>query len=43
MSTKKTKDEWMEIIIYGLLAAVLLGLSFCLILMTGEMDKIIAN
>lgn len=43
MKIRKSKDEWLEIVVYGLLAIVLLGLSFCLIMMTGDVDKIITN
>lgn len=40
---KKTKEEWLEIIIYGLLAVVLIGLCLCLILLSEKPDKLFAT
>ena len=42
MKSRKTREEWQEMIIYGLLILVLLGLSICLIIMSGKFDKLIA-
>ena len=40
---KKTKEEWLEIIIYGLLAVVLIGLSICFILLSEKPDRLFAT
>lgn len=42
MKRRKRNDEWQELIIYGLLATTLIGLSICLIIMSGNLDKLFA-
>jgi len=37
---KKTKDEWLETIIYTLFAVVLIGLILCFILLSSKTDRL---
>ncbi|MEA4918118.1 hypothetical protein SDC9_136060 [bioreactor metagenome] len=40
MKLKKMDDDWIEVIIYGLLAAVLIGLSLCFIFLSVKTDRL---